>query len=110
MGMSSTTVAKPWLLLPTRSTSPLRTYQTVPLTSRSRVLRRPTASTVPVASWKSMTSPTPYWSSSIMNMPDEEVLDDVLRAEAQGDADDGRPGDERREVEAERADDEHEAR
>ena len=37
----------PWLKLPTRSTSPLRTYQTVPLSSRSWVTRSPMASTVP---------------------------------------------------------------
>ena len=50
----------------------MRTYQTVPSTSRSRVTRRPTASTVPVASPRSTTSPTPYWSSNIMNMPDRK--------------------------------------
>ena len=31
-------------------------------------------STVPVASLTSITSPTPYWSSSIMNMPDRKSL------------------------------------
>ena len=47
--MSSTVRAQFWLMLPTARISPLRTYQTVPLTSRSRVTRRPTASTVPEA-------------------------------------------------------------
>ena len=51
---------------------PLRTCQTTPLTSRSRVTRRLTASTVPVASPASMTSPTPYWSSSSMKIPDRK--------------------------------------
>ena len=51
---------------------PLRTCQTTPLTSRSRVTRRLTASTVPVASPASMTSPTPYWSSSSMKIPDKK--------------------------------------
>ena len=63
-----------WLMLPTRRISPLRTYQTVPLTSRSRVTRRLTASTVPMASPRSTTSPTPYWSSKIMKMPDRKSL------------------------------------
>ena len=45
--MSRTLRAQFWLMLPTRMISPLRTYQTVPLTSRSRVTRRLTASTVP---------------------------------------------------------------
>ena len=52
----------------------MRTYQTVPLTSRSRVTRRLTASTVPLASPTSTTSPTPYWSSKIMKMPDRKSL------------------------------------
>ena len=52
----------------------MRTYQTVPLTSRSRVTRRLTASTVPEASPRSTTSPTPYWSSKIMKMPDRKSL------------------------------------
>ena len=66
------TWAKPWLRLPTRSTSPFRTYQTVPLTSRSRLTRSPTASTVPEISPRSTTSPTPYWSSRIMKIPDRK--------------------------------------
>ncbi len=72
MGKSTTATAKPWLELPTRRISPLRTYQTVPLMSRSVVTRRPTASTVPLASPRSTTSPTPYWSSTSMNMPDRK--------------------------------------
>ena len=72
--MSRTVRAQFWLMLPTRRISPLRTYQTVPLTSRSRVTRRLTASTVPLASPTSTTSPTPYWSSKIMKMPDRKSL------------------------------------
>ena len=52
----------------------MRTYQTVPLTSRSRVTRRLTASTVPEASPRSTSSPTPYWSSKIMKMPERKSL------------------------------------
>ena len=52
----------------------MRTYQTVPSRSRSRVTRRLTASTVPLASPRSTTSPTPYWSSKIMKMPDRKSL------------------------------------
>ncbi len=43
--------------------------QTTPLTSRILVTRSPTASTVPVVSPTVMTSPTPYWSSSRIEMP-----------------------------------------
>ena len=70
--MSSTARAQFWLMLPTRMISPLRTYQTVPLTSRSRVTRSVTASTVPVASPTSTTSPMPYWSSKSMKRPDRK--------------------------------------
>ena len=72
--MSSTVRAQFWLELPTRMISPLRTYQTVPSTSRSRVTRSPTDSTVPDASPRSTTSPTPYWSSKIMKMPERKSL------------------------------------
>ena len=85
-------------MLPTRVISPLRTYQTVPLTSRSRVTRRLTASTVPMASPRSISSPTPYWSSKIMKTPDEEVADQALGTEAQRDADDAGAGDDRADV------------
>ncbi len=50
----------------------MRTYQTVPLPSRSVVIRRPTASTSPDATPTSTMSPTPYWSSSSMNIPDRK--------------------------------------
>ena len=69
---SSTLRAHSWLLLPTRVICPFGTYQTVPFTSRSRVVRRPTASTVPDASPRSMMSPTPYWSSTSMKMPERK--------------------------------------
>ena len=72
--MSSTVRAQFWLWLPTRRISPLRTYQTVPSTSRTRVTRRPTASTVPIASPRSTASPTPYWSSIIIITPERKSL------------------------------------
>ena len=72
--MSSTVRAQFWLWLPTRRISPLRTYQTVPSTSRTRVTRRPTFSTVPIASPRSTASPTPYWSSIIIITPDRKSL------------------------------------
>ena len=39
-----------------------------------RVTRSPTASTVPLATSRSTASPTPYWSSKIMKMPDRKSL------------------------------------
>jgi hypothetical protein len=67
--MSSTERDQFWLWLPTLRISPLRTYQTVPSTSRSRVTRRLTASMVPETSPKVTESPTPYWSSKIRKIP-----------------------------------------
>ena len=49
-------------------------YQTVPLVSRTLVVRSVTSSTVPVATPASMRSPTPYWSSMSMKMPDRKSL------------------------------------
>ena len=66
---SSSARDQPWLMLPIRMISPLRMCHTVPSTLRSRVVRRLTASTIPLASPASMASPTPYWSSRIMNIP-----------------------------------------
>ena len=68
--MSTIAVDQPWLLFATRTISPLRTYQATPLPSRSLVIRSVTSSTVPTASPVSIRSPTPYWSSSSMKMPD----------------------------------------
>ena len=62
--------AQPWDSFPTCSIVPLRTCQTMPCTSRSRVIRNVTVSTVPVAPPTVITSPTPYWSSTSMKMPD----------------------------------------
>ena len=59
----------PWVMLPTRRISPLRTYQSVPSSDRTCVTRRPTCSTTPLASPRSTTSPTPYWSSASIEMP-----------------------------------------
>ncbi len=59
-------------MFPTRRISPFGTCQTVPSTPRSRVVRRFTISTVPVASPTSITSPTPYWSSASMNRPERK--------------------------------------
>ena len=72
--MSTVAMATPCERLPMRMISPLRTYHVTPLASRSRVMRRVTSSTVPMASPVSMTSPTPYWSSMIMNTPDRKSL------------------------------------
>src|SRR5918993_848358 len=67
-GMSTMAVEYPWDRLPMRMISPLRTYQVTPFASRRRVIRRVTSSTVPIPSPASTTSPTPYWSSRIMEM------------------------------------------
>ena len=64
-------------MLATRSIMPLGTYQTVPWRSRRRVVRRVTASTVPVVTPTSMMSPTPYWSSRSMKMPERKSLTSV---------------------------------
>ena len=70
----TSTTARPhsWVLLPVRRISPLRTNHRVPLPSRTLVTRSATSSTVPVTSPKSTVSPTPYWSSSSMNVPDRK--------------------------------------
>ncbi len=67
-------VAQPWLRLPIRLISPLRTYQISPLSPRSLVTRRPTSTTSPEATPASILSPTPYWSSRIMNTPDRKSV------------------------------------
>ena len=95
---SSTARAHCCDLLPTRRISPFGMCHTVPSTSRRRVVRRLTPSTVPVASPASITSPTPYWSSTSMKMPGEEVAHERLGAEPDRDAEDAGAGDERREV------------
>ena len=46
----------------------------MPPASRSWVTRSDTFSTVPTTSPVSMTSPTPYWSSTIMKTPDRKSL------------------------------------
>ena len=73
--------------------------------SRMRVVRSVTASTVPVASPTSMMSPTPYWSSTSMKMPGQEVLHQALGAEAEGDARDAGAGDQRPQVHPQLAED-----
>jgi hypothetical protein len=72
--MSIIAVDHPCDLLPIRRISPLRTYHVTPFASRSWVTRRDTFSTVPMASPVSITSPTPYWSSRIMKMPERKSL------------------------------------
>ncbi len=59
-------------LFPTRRIVPFGTCHTTPSTSRSRVVRRLTPSTVPLATPASTTSPTPNWSSISMNMPERK--------------------------------------
>src|SRR6478735_6849875 len=62
--------AHSWLLLATRVSWPLGTCHRVPSTSRTRVERRVTCSTVPLAlPPRSTTSPTPNWSSATMKKP-----------------------------------------
>ena len=82
----------------------MRTYQTVPLTSRSRVTRRPTASTVPAGG-----ADVDGVADAVLVLEDhedaaQEVLDEALRAEAERDADDAGAGDQRRDVVAELGD------
>ena len=76
-----------------------------PRPTRMRVVRSVTASTVPVASPTSTMSPTPYWSSTSMKMPGQEVLHQALGAEAEGDARDAGAGDERAQVHPQLAED-----
>ena len=52
--------------------SPFGMCQTTPSASRRRVVRRLTPSTVPDATPVSITSPTPYWSSMIMKIPERK--------------------------------------
>ena len=61
--------AQPCDWLPMRVSSPFRTYQSTPFTSRIWVTRMPTASTIPLARSVFTTSPTPSWSSATMNRP-----------------------------------------
>ena len=99
-----------WSGCPTRRISPLGTCHTVPSWLRSTVVRSVTRSTEPVATPRSTTSPMPYWSSISMNRPGDAVLDQVLGAEADGDAGDAGPGDQRGQVDAELAEDEQRGR
>ena len=76
----------------------MRTYQTTPLSSRIRVTRSPTSSTVPVAG-----AGVDDVADAVLVLEDhedagEEVLDQALRAEAERDADDAGAGDDRRDV------------
>lgn len=57
-----------------RLTSPFRTYQISPWSPRSFVTRRPTSITSPDATPASIVSPTPYWSSRIMNTPERKSV------------------------------------
>ena len=103
--MSTTAVAQPCERLAMRTISPLRMYQTTPLPSRSRVTRSVTSSTVPIASPVSMTSPTPYWSSMIMKMPDRKSLTRLCAPKPERHAADAGRGQQRAERQAEQAHD-----
>ena len=72
------------------------------------MIRRPTASTVPLASPKSIDVADAVLVLEHHEDAGQEVLDDVLRAEAERDADDAGRGDDRREVDPELAEDQHE--
>ncbi len=78
---------QPCDMLPMRVISPLRTYQSVPFTSRTWVTRTLTYSTMPVASPRSTTSPMPDLVFGDDEDAVQDVLDDVLRAEAETGAD-----------------------
>ena len=73
--------------LPMRRISPLRTYQSVPFTSRTWVTRTLTYSTIPEASPRSTTSPMPDLVLGDDEDAVEDVLHDVLRTEAETGAD-----------------------
>ena len=73
-GMSIVDFEKPCEMLQTVVISPLRRYQTWPLKSCTSVTRKPTARTVPLMSSTVTMSPTPYWSSMIMQMPLKKSL------------------------------------
>ena len=80
--------------------APLGTYQITPLSSRSLVTRSPTSSTVPVAC-----AGVDDVADAVLVLEDhedagEEVLDQALRAEADGDTDDAGAGDDRADVDA----------
>ena len=67
-----------WLMLPTRRISPLRTYQTVPLSvAQPGDPQAHRLDGAGQASPRSTTSPTPYWSSKIMKMPERKSLTSV---------------------------------
>ena len=95
--------------LATRRISPLRTYQTTPVWSRSRVNRSATSSTVPMTG-----ADVDEVADPVLVLDDHEdarqvVLDERLRAEAEGDADDAGAGEQRADVDAEQRQD-HEQR
>ena len=70
----------------------------VPSSARTRVIRRFMASTVPTTSEVSMTSPMPYWSSMRDEDAGQEVTDQLLGTEADGDTEDTDAGQDRRNV------------
>ena len=82
-------------------------YQSTPRASRIVVMRRPTASTVPLASPTSIDVADAVLVLEQHEQAGDEVLDQVLRAEAERDAGDAGAGQQRREVHPELAQDQH---
>ena len=101
--MSITTMAQPWLLLPTRMISPLRTYQSTP----RRVAHRgdPQADRLDHAGRLAEVDRVAHAVLVLQQheQAGDQVLDQALRAEAERHADDAGAGQQRRQVEAELA-------
>ena len=92
-------------MLPTRRISPLGTYQTVPLRSRSRVTRRRDR-----LDGADGLADVDHVADAVLVLEDhedagQEVLDQRLRTEAERDADDPGAGDDRGDVDADLAED-----
>ena len=71
---SGTPALTRWLRLPTLRISPFLTYHMVSSSARIRVTRSDKASTTPVVSPTTTSSPTPYWSSKNKKMPERKSL------------------------------------
>ena len=106
--MSTTATEKPWLELPTRRISPLRTYQTVPAMSRS--VRDPQADGLDGAGGLAEVDDVADAVLVLEHHEDagQEVAHEVLGAETDGDAEDAGRRDDRGEVHPELAEDQHE--
>ena len=109
-GMSSTTRAHCWLLLPTRRISPFGMCHTIPSVSRRRVVRRLTPSTVP-----GRDAGVDHVADAVLVLDQhedagEEVAHEGLGAEAERDPDDADADPDRREVDADLVEHHHAGR